>query len=220
MSVGNANYSSRVEDDGDSSQRRTLWIGGAVSYQVDEEMLYEIFNNAGPVEDIRIPHDKERNQNKNFAFVTFQHEESIPYAKALFQGLCLYGRELIIKEAGVGRSSGKSSHSRSISAPGIKMSHGAQNNNMSQIASRYPESQQRYDAYDHHTPSSHYPSQYKAQHYQESYDRYPEYNNFSREEDYNHHQYSSGSSRDWQDRNGRRERRYDRRSYEYDRYRS
>ena len=42
----------------DEEQLRTLWCGG-VSEKVDEEILYELFLNAGPLERVTIPRDKE-----------------------------------------------------------------------------------------------------------------------------------------------------------------
>ena len=44
--------------DVDEEQLRTLWCGG-VAEKVDEEILYELFLNAGPLERVTIPRDKE-----------------------------------------------------------------------------------------------------------------------------------------------------------------
>ena len=46
----------------DEEQLRTLWCGG-VSEKVDEEILYELFLNAGPLERVTIPRDKENHFN-------------------------------------------------------------------------------------------------------------------------------------------------------------
>ena len=50
-------------------------------------MTYPCFTDfqAGPLMSVRIPVDKETKRQKNFAFVRFQHEESIPFAVDLFR---------------------------------------------------------------------------------------------------------------------------------------
>lgn len=48
---------------------------------------------AGPVANVKIPKDKDGN-TKPFAFVNFKHEESVPYAMSLLNGIKLFGRQL------------------------------------------------------------------------------------------------------------------------------
>lgn len=77
----------------DESRRdRTLWCGGLES-KVTEELLRELFVQAGPVEDVKIPKDN-NGRTKNFAFVTFVHPESVGYTLALMDGISLYGRRI------------------------------------------------------------------------------------------------------------------------------
>lgn len=57
---------------------RTLWVGGLVADKVDEDLLYELMLNAGPVESVRIP------KGRQFGFVKFVHPEAVPYAVELF----------------------------------------------------------------------------------------------------------------------------------------
>ena len=73
----------------DEEQLRTLWCGG-ISDKVDEEILYELFLNAGPLEKVTIPKDKETKRQKNFAFIVFQHAESTQYAFDLLNGTELF----------------------------------------------------------------------------------------------------------------------------------
>ncbi|XP_075532983.1 uncharacterized protein LOC142566098 [Dermacentor variabilis] len=77
----------------DESRRdRTLWCGG-LEPKVTEELLRELFVQAGPVEDVKIPKDN-NGRTKNFAFVTFVHPESVGYTLALMDGISLYGRRI------------------------------------------------------------------------------------------------------------------------------
>jgi len=88
-------------------QLRTLWVGG-ISDRVDEETLYELFINAGPLQSVRIPVDRDTKKQKPFAFVLFSHAESLPFAYDLFRDVKLYGRPLRMqnKETGLGMGGG------------------------------------------------------------------------------------------------------------------
>jgi len=102
----------------DEEQLRTLWCGG-VAEKVDEEILYELFQNAGPLERVTIPRDKETKRKKNFAFIVFQHAESTQYAFDLLNGTELFRQAIRLqnKETGLGMGGGgmgppSSQHSR------------------------------------------------------------------------------------------------------------
>ena len=92
-----------VDKNVDEEQLRTLWCGG-ISDKVDEEILYELFQNAGPLERVVIPKDKETKRQKNFAFIVFQHAESTQYAYDLLNGTELFRQPIRLqnKETGLG----------------------------------------------------------------------------------------------------------------------
>ncbi|CAG9785445.1 unnamed protein product [Diatraea saccharalis] len=77
---------------------KTLWCGN-LPEQVTEEILYELFLQAGPLEKVRIAKDKDGRQ-KNFAFITYSHEVSVPYAIQLFRGTALFHRTLSLQSRG------------------------------------------------------------------------------------------------------------------------
>jgi len=95
------------QNEATDEQLRTLWVGG-ISDRVDEETLYELFVNAGPLLSVRIPVDRETKKQKPFAFVLFSHAESLPFAFELFRDVKLYGRPLRMqnKETGLGLGGG------------------------------------------------------------------------------------------------------------------
>jgi len=113
----------------DEEQLRTLWVGG-ISQEADDQILYELFQNAGPLERVTIPKDKETKKQKSFAFVVFQHEESVKYAYDLLSGVCLFGSNLRLqnKETGLGidcgrgrgRGTGPRNHPRSNTMPNLR----------------------------------------------------------------------------------------------------
>lgn len=75
---------------------RTMWVGGLDS-RVTEELLWELFLQAGPLESVKIPKDMKTGKNKNFAFVKFLHQNSVPYTIDLMNGLRLYDNNLCLR---------------------------------------------------------------------------------------------------------------------------
>ncbi|XP_066476904.1 splicing regulator RBM11 [Tiliqua scincoides] len=74
---------------------RTLFVGNLDS-RVQEEILYELFLQAGPVTKVTICKDKD-GKPKTFGFACFKHTESVPYAIALLNGIRLYGRPIKVQ---------------------------------------------------------------------------------------------------------------------------
>ncbi|XP_001507009.3 RNA-binding protein 7 isoform X1 [Ornithorhynchus anatinus] len=74
---------------------RTLFVGN-LDTKVTEELLFELFHQAGPVINVKIPKDKD-GKPKQFAFVNFKHEESVPYGMNLLNGIKLFGRPIKIQ---------------------------------------------------------------------------------------------------------------------------
>lgn len=71
---------------------RTLFVGN-LHPKATEELLFELFLQAGPTVNVKIPKDKD-GKTKLFAFVNFKHEESVPYGMSLLNGIKLFGRPL------------------------------------------------------------------------------------------------------------------------------
>uniref|UniRef100_A0A8C5TND8 RNA-binding protein 7 n=1 Tax=Malurus cyaneus samueli TaxID=2593467 RepID=A0A8C5TND8_9PASS len=74
---------------------RTLFVGN-LDPKVTEELIFELFHQAGPVITVKIPKDRD-GRPKQFAFVSFKHEESVPYGLRLLNGIKLYGRPMRIQ---------------------------------------------------------------------------------------------------------------------------
>jgi len=107
----------------DEEQLRTLFVG-SLNEKVDEEILYELFQNAGPLENVKIPKDRETKKQKHFGFVKFQHEESVKFAYDLLNNVQLFGQRLRLqnKETGLGMRTGFQNHSRSNTMPNLHFS--------------------------------------------------------------------------------------------------
>ncbi|XP_044058979.1 RNA-binding protein 7 [Siniperca chuatsi] len=74
---------------------RTLFIRN-LDARVTEELLFELFLQAGPLIKIKIPKDSDGKQ-KTFGFAVYKHEVSVPYAMQLLDGTSLHGRTLHVQ---------------------------------------------------------------------------------------------------------------------------
>ncbi|XP_063053965.1 RNA binding motif protein 11 [Engraulis encrasicolus] len=77
----------------DSSDANGTVFVGNLDPLVKEEILFELFLQAGPVRRVTIARDREGRQ-RTFGFVLYKHAEAVPYAIALLNGISLYGRPL------------------------------------------------------------------------------------------------------------------------------
>ncbi|ALC39764.1 CG11454 [Drosophila busckii] len=89
------------DDDEDDEQQRTIYCNN-LDERVTEDILYEVFLQAGPIESVRIPLDNMGRQ-RNFGFVSYQHKCAVPFALQLFQGLELYEKKINMRSQGVDR---------------------------------------------------------------------------------------------------------------------
>ncbi|XP_034111289.1 RNA-binding protein 7-like [Drosophila albomicans] len=94
-----AEQQEEYDDDEDEEQMRTLFCHN-LDERVTEEILYEVFLQAGPIESARIPLDNTGRQ-RNFGFVTYQHRSAVPYAVKLYQGLELFHKKVSIRSQSV-----------------------------------------------------------------------------------------------------------------------
>ncbi|KAJ8280755.1 hypothetical protein GJAV_G00058620 [Gymnothorax javanicus] len=101
---------------------RSLFVGN-LDPKVTEELLFELFLQAGPLIKVRIPKDND-GKPKHFGFVNFKHEVSVMYAMNLLNGTSLYGRPLKIQfrsgsshSSPDGNSTGNSQNSSPMTSP-------------------------------------------------------------------------------------------------------
>ncbi|KAI8126501.1 RNA-binding protein 7 [Lucilia cuprina] len=85
-------------DDEDNEEKRTIFCAN-LDERVTEDLLYEVFLQAGPIESARIPKDQNGRQ-RTFGFITYVHKCTLPYAMQLYQGLSLYRKTLTLKYQG------------------------------------------------------------------------------------------------------------------------
>jgi len=85
-----------------SNEDLTVWVGG-LDGQVTNEILWELFLQAGPLLDVKLPVDRETGEQRPFAFIAFKHPESGPYAERLFNGIKLFDKIIRVRYKGQGK---------------------------------------------------------------------------------------------------------------------
>ncbi|XP_037073043.1 uncharacterized protein LOC119094068 isoform X2 [Pollicipes pollicipes] len=72
---------------------------------------------AGPLERMHRPKDQKSGEPREFAFITFEDEDSVPYALELFKDTRLYGRPIRMQAKGAVKEPRRGAHVRSVTAP-------------------------------------------------------------------------------------------------------
>ncbi|XP_038141782.1 RNA-binding protein 7 [Cyprinodon tularosa] len=109
-----------IEEEAD----RTLFIRN-LDTRVTEELLFELFLQAGPLVRTKIPKDSDGKQ-KTFGFAVYKHEVSVPYAMQLLNGTSLYGKTIQIQFR-TGSSHGSPGNSQNSSPANTPNPHGQRN---------------------------------------------------------------------------------------------
>jgi splicing factor 3B subunit 4 len=87
------------------NQEATLWVGG-LDERVDDDLLWELFVQAGPLADVSVPVDKVNGRSREFGFVEFRSEADAEYALKVMNMVSLYGKPLRVRRAGEGGGGG------------------------------------------------------------------------------------------------------------------
>jgi len=77
---------------------KKLYVGN-LSYEVREEDLKELFEQAGTVESVRIITDRMTGRSKGFGFVEMMEEEGSQKAKEMFNDYNFKERKLVVNDA-------------------------------------------------------------------------------------------------------------------------
>ncbi len=77
---------------------RKLYVGN-LSFSTEERTLEDLFNQAGPVQSVRVMRDKATGQSRGFAFVEMETEDAARAAIEKFNTAEVEGRRLAVNEA-------------------------------------------------------------------------------------------------------------------------
>ncbi|CAD7923290.1 unnamed protein product [Amoebophrya sp. A25] len=77
----------------DRNQEATIYVGN-VDQKIDEEVLWELFLHAGPLQAVTTPKDKITGTHMGFAFVEFKNEEDADYACKIMNMVKLFNKPI------------------------------------------------------------------------------------------------------------------------------
>ena len=80
------------------NQDATIYVGN-IDLRVNEEILWELFTQCGPVINLHLPKDKISNDHQGFAFIEFRSEEDAEYAIKIMHMIKLYGKPIKVNRA-------------------------------------------------------------------------------------------------------------------------
>lgn len=83
---------------GTRHQESTVYVGN-IDSRVDEELLWELMMQTGPVRNVQIPRDMITGSVQGFAFVEFKNEEDAKYACIIMNNVKVYERVLKVNPA-------------------------------------------------------------------------------------------------------------------------
>lgn len=80
------------------NQDATAYVGN-LDPQVSEELLWELFVQAGPVVNVYVPKDRVTNLHQGYGFVEFRSEEDADYAIKVLNMIKLHGKPIRVNKA-------------------------------------------------------------------------------------------------------------------------
>jgi splicing factor 3B subunit 4 len=80
------------------NQEATCYIGN-LDNRVNEEILWELFVQCGPIVNVHIPRDKITVDHQGFGFVEFRNEEDADYSIKIMHMIKLYGKPIKVNKA-------------------------------------------------------------------------------------------------------------------------
>jgi len=77
----------------DRNQEATIYVGN-LDPKIDEEIVWELMVQAGPVANVHMPRDKITNTHQGYGFVEFKNEEDADYAIKILNMIRLFGKPI------------------------------------------------------------------------------------------------------------------------------
>mmetsp|Transcript_57785 Transcript_57785/g.65932 ORF Transcript_57785/g.65932 Transcript_57785/m.65932 type:complete len:348 (-) Transcript_57785:50-1093(-) len=80
------------------NQEATVYVGN-LDGRVNEDLLWELFTNAGPVINVHVPRDKITGEHMAYGFIEFRTEEDAEYAIKILHMIKMFGKAIKINKA-------------------------------------------------------------------------------------------------------------------------
>ena len=103
--TGSTNYA--IPGVNEKNQDATVYVGN-LDNKVDEELLWELFIQCGPVATVSLPRDRITNCHQGFAFVEYKSTDDADYAIKVLNMVRLFGKPIRCNKSAVMDKSGKS----------------------------------------------------------------------------------------------------------------
>jgi splicing factor 3B subunit 4 len=87
----------------DRNQEATCYVGN-IDPQANEELVWELFVQAGPVVNVYLPKDRVTNEHQGYGFVEFRSEEDADYAIKVLNMVKVFGKPLRVNKAASDRN--------------------------------------------------------------------------------------------------------------------
>ena len=84
------------------NQDATVYVGN-LDAKVDEEILWELFVQCGPIATVHLPRDRVTSAHQGFAFVEFKSQDDADYALRILNMIKLYGKPIRCNKSAVAR---------------------------------------------------------------------------------------------------------------------
>ncbi|WIA17243.1 hypothetical protein OEZ85_014116 [Tetradesmus obliquus] len=88
----------------DRNQDATVYVGN-LDPQVTEELVWELFTQAGPIVNVYLPKDRVTNNHQGYGFVEYRAEEDADYSIKVLNMVKLYGKAIRINKASQDKNS-------------------------------------------------------------------------------------------------------------------
>ena len=86
----------------DRNQEATVYVGG-LDPLVTEELVWELFLQAGPVANVYLPKDRVAGAHQGYGFVEFRGEEDAEYAVKVLNMIKLFGKPVKVSKSSADR---------------------------------------------------------------------------------------------------------------------
>eukprot|EP00887_Chlorella_sp_A99_P002695 scaffold6.g2695.t1 len=88
----------------DRNQEATCYVGN-IDIQANEELIWELFVQAGPVVHVYLPKDRVTGQHQSYGFVEFRSEEDADYAIKVLNMVKVFGKPLRVNKSSQDKNS-------------------------------------------------------------------------------------------------------------------
>jgi len=87
----------------DRNQEATVYVGG-LDLSVSEELLWELFLQAGPIVNVYLPKDRVAGSHQGYGFVEFQGEQDADYSVKVLNMVKLFGKPIKVSKSAADRT--------------------------------------------------------------------------------------------------------------------